>query len=399
MQTDRTPPRIRSRWLLSLLALFALGLAAGSARAARPALVSIRVLPQTASLVPGQVLALRAVGHFDDGSSADITKRVEFRDDGSPVARIDRNLVFARKPGEVEIRAAAGGISSTENLALSVSTIVALELDPTDVGIRLGDTVRLRARATLANGALRHTVTGLMRWSSSAPRVVQVDDRDRSKGIAKARSLGTATIEARDPETDVVASLPLTVVAQLSSVAVDPPERFLQLDDTTVLRAVGTFEGGIEAALSRGVVWASDDVAIARVDKLGGVTPRAFGTVEIRATEKKTGVSSDASGENGLVTVVGDLLELAIDPAADELAVGEVLRFRALGTFEHAAGSFRMGSRVDWFSSDPGIAVAEADGDVECVAPGEVAVSARDKKSGITSTESEQDAVLTCIAP
>lgn len=373
-------------------------LASEPAGAARPELVSITVQPQLASLVPGQSLALRAIGHYADDSTADITSKVVFKDD-SPVARIFKNLLTARDPGEVEIRAVtkSGNLTSDQNLLLSVSPIVALELDPTSDGIRLGDSIQWSARATLANGATGVRVTGLMGWSSSDTGIVHIGARNKIKGLAKARGLGTATIQARDPESGASASIDVTVVTELASIAVEPEERFMQLDETTTFRAVGTFEGDREADISSNARWASENEAIARIGKGGVVTPVALGIVELVALDKATGITSDDSNQNGELTVVGDLTSIAVDPPALELGDGDVERIRALGTFEGAAGTFRMGGRVDWFSSDTGVASIDGDGDVVCHAPGTATLWARDEETGLTSSATGGDCALTCL--
>jgi len=373
-------------------------LAPGPARAAKPELLSISVQPQVASLVPGQTMAVRAIGHYADDSTADITSKVVFKDD-SPVARVFKNLLTARDPGTVEIRAVtkSGNVTSDQNLVLTVSPIVALELDPTSDGIRLGDSIQWTARATLENGATRVNVTALMDWRSSDTGIVHIGARNKIKGLAKARGLGTATIQAEDPESGLTASIDLTVVTELASIAVEPEERFLQLDETTRFRAIGSFEGGHEAEISSSARWESLNLAVARIDKNGVATPLALGVVELSAFDKTTGISSDDSGQNGVLTVVGDLLSIAVDPVNLELDVGEAERIRALGTYEGAAGTFRMGGRADWFTSDPDVAVVDSDGDVECLAAGTATLWARDRETGLTSTATGGDCALTCL--
>jgi hypothetical protein len=130
---------------------------------------------------------------------------------------------------------------------------------------------------------------------------------------------------------------------------------------------------------------------------LGLVTPVALGSVELVAFDKATGIRSEESGQNGVLTVVGDLVSLAVDPPALELADGESEHLRALGTFDPPAGPFRMGGRVDWFTSDPAVALVDADGDVLCLAPGTATLSARDEKSGLASTATGGDCALTCL--
>ena len=157
------------------------------------------------------------------------------------------------------------------------------------------------------------------------------------------------------------------------------------------------FEDEIEADISADVRWASTDKRIATIDKFGVVEPRRLGVAELIATEKRSRISSADSDANGAVTVVGELLSLAVDPATREIAVGELRRLRALGTFEGSTETFSMGRRVDWFSSDTTVAVPEADGDVRCLTPGTATLSARDMKSGLTSTATGGDGVVSCL--
>jgi hypothetical protein len=74
-------------------------------------------------------------------------------------------------------------------------------------------------------------------------------------------------------------------------------------------------------------------------------------------------------------------------------------RLRAIGSFRDAGGStadFSLGRRVDWFTSDASVALPEANGDVHCLSPGTATLSARDRKSGLTSTETGGDGVVSC---
>jgi hypothetical protein len=56
-----------------------------------------------------------------------------------------------------------------------------------------------------------------------------------------------------------------------------------------------------------------------------------------------------------------------------------------------------MGGRVDWFSSDTGVAPVDRDGDVVCLAPGTATLWARDEETGLTSSATGGDCALTCL--
>jgi hypothetical protein len=253
-----------------------------------------------------------------------------------------------------------------------------------------------RALATLEDGTTRVNVTDFVDWSSSDSRVLKVGNKSRTKGISAALRPGSATLEVSDPGSGATATHPLTVVSNLSSVEATPGTRVLQLDDTGRCEALGLFEDEIEADISADVTWTSTDKQIATIDKFGLTEPRRLGSAQLIATDKKTRISSADSDANSQLTVVGKLLSLVIDPESREIPIGESRRLRALGTFEGSTQAFSLGRRVDWFSSDITIAVPEADGDVHCLAPGTATLSARDKKSGLTSSQAGGDGEILC---
>ena len=374
------------------------GLHADPAESAKPPLVRISVLPAIASVIPGQTLTLRAIGTYADDRTADITSKVSFEDD-SPVAHIRKNILTARALGSVEIHAVSksGGLISADNLSLTVSRIAELAISPSNDGVRLGNKNSWRALARLEDGTTRVNVTDFIEWSSSDPHVLKVGNAKRTKGLSAALRRGSATLEVADPDSGIRSSRVLSVVSDLVRVEATPSSRFLQLDDTAKCQAVGVFENEIEADISPDVRWASSDKRIATIDKLGATQPHRLGVAELIATDKRTRLGSNVTATNSKLTVVGELLSLRIDPATRDLAIGETKRLRVFGTFEGSSEAFSMGRRVDWFSSDAAIAVPEADGDVHCLAPGAATFSARDQKSGLTSTATGGDGVVHCL--
>ena len=101
------------------------------------------------------------------------------------------------------------------------------------------------------------------------------------------------------------------------------------------------------------------------------------------------------------VLPVDSLVRLVLSPTTRRVAVGATTRFAAVGTF--AGGITRnYTQKVDWTSDGPAIAVAtNVVGDrsrVDTFAPGTVGISVRDPVSGLTSTDTGDDATLTVEA-
>jgi hypothetical protein len=356
--------------------------------------VSITVQPQVASLVPGRTMAVRAIGHDADDSTADITSKVVFEDD-SAVARIFQHLITARDPGAVAIRAVtkSGSLTSDRNLALAVSPIVALELDPTRDGLRLGDSIQWTARATLANGATRVNVTPRMDWSSSDTNAVHIGARNKRASPRRAAPAPRRSRRATRRAAPRAASRSSSSPSSRAS-----PSNRRRASSSSTSRPAFVRSAPSRAATrprSRRARWASADEAIARIDKSGVVTPLALGVVELGALDKTSGIASDDAGQNGVLAVVGGPVSSAVDPAELELGVGETERLRALRTYEGATGTFRRGGRADWFTSDPGVASVDGDAGVACLAAGTATLSARGVPCSATKSASLGPAGLT----
>ena len=161
---------------------------------AAPAPATVTVAPDTATLTAvGDTIRLSA--DVRDQIGRPITDAaVAWSSGDTAVATVDPGgLVTAVANGSAIVTVLASGISGevSDSASITVSqTAAAVEITPRTHTLAAGDTVRLAAAATDANG---HPVAGaVFGWTSSDAAVAAVDDMGLVRGIAE----GTATVTA-----------------------------------------------------------------------------------------------------------------------------------------------------------------------------------------------------------
>jgi trimeric autotransporter adhesin len=389
----------RSRLALGLLLLG--GLVPGAVTAAG-SVEEVRVYPGGASIYPGGVFGMGAVAVYEDGSTRDVSAKARFTSETPGVAEVvKKNFLRAKTEGVTQIRATYRNVQS-EPVPFEVSNITSLAIIPAENGIRLGTTMFWGATATLANGASGFAFSPFVSWTSDDSNVLPTEDDKKDRGVSVAAALGTANLTAtwdRPTGDNLVVTRPITVVNTLTSVVITPAERVIQRGDGGRFRAIGAFEGGVLADISFDVDWSSLDESVVSPSSKGDLKVRGFGKTTLRVVDRQTLLSSEASGGDATLFVVGDVVSLAVEPAALELAVGDEERFDAIADVEESSTDFSWGRRVVWTSSNGGVASVNDDGDVACVAVGTAVISARDPRTGVSSTDPPSgDGVITCVA-
>jgi uncharacterized protein YjdB len=188
------------------------------------------------------------------------------------------------------------------------------------------------------------------------------------------------------------------------------PER-ITLAPSRVTRAVGEihyftatahYPGSATRNVTQEVHYRSSDEAVVRAPNAAGKRSRVEavgpGTATISATDLWSGVSSSDAGADATFIVVGALERIELTPRTVSRALGEPQSFRATG-FYAGGGTRNLTQGLAYASSDRTVAVAPNEAGrrsrVETVAPGRVTISATDPVSGVSTTASSGDAVLT----
>ena len=243
-----------------------------------PVATTVTVNPASATLTALEETARFTAEVRDQNGQAMAGTAVAWASSDASVAAVDASgLVTAVANGGATITATTGSVSGSA--AVTVAQVVnAVAVSPAaDTLVALGDTVRLTAEATDANG---HGVVGVMEfsWATSDTSVATVD----ATGLVTSVGTGEATVTAT--ASGITGRAALTVVAPApTSVAVAP--------DTVALTALGqTAQLSAEVRDQNGnpmpgaqVRWSSGAAAVAEVNAVGLVTARDNGTATITA--------------------------------------------------------------------------------------------------------------------
>ena len=324
--------------------------------------------PTTATVTPGtaQLTALGATVQLaaevlDQNGQVMSGTPVSWSSSDASVAIVDASgLVTAAANGSATITATAGSVSGTAAVTVAQAVSAVAVSPAADTLVAFGDTVRLAAETTDANG---HNVAGSeFSWSSSDTLVATVDGSGLVESLAEGEAVVTATVSG------VTGDAKLTVVPPLpAAVAVSPDSvRFTALGQTAAL-AVEVREQAGRVMAEVAVSWSSGDTLVAAVDPAGLLTAVGDGTTTVTATASNV---SDAV----VATVMQSVGSVAVSPAEGRIGVGDTLRLRAEAFDEN--GHPVDGATFSWSSSAAGVAKVDDAGLVEGVAEGAVRITA-----------------------
>ena len=352
--------------ILRLLPFLALGLSCGDAPATEPT-ASVSPVPTTVVVTPENVVftALQETSRLtaevrDQQGRVMSGVTVVWASSNTAVASVNATgLVIAVANGTATITATAGQASSTAMVTVA-QAVAMVAVAPAADTLLTGDTLRLAAAATDANG---HAVADAeFTWMSSDTLVALVDDAGLVTGLGAGEAEITATAAgvAGRAVLAVVTPVPTTVEVTPDTVALTALGQGAQL--TAEVRD----QVGRVMAAAR-VSWSSADTMVAHVDSTGLATAAGSGTTVLTA-------AAGGASAGAVVTVMQSADLVDVSPPAATVAVGDTLRLVAEAFDENA---HRIeGAEFDWSSSDSSVARVDGSGLLRGVAEGAASVTA-----------------------
>ena len=324
--------------------------------------------PTTVTVTPAsaELTALGATAQFsaqvlDQYGQVMTGVAVAWASSDASVAGVDASgLATAADNGTATITATAGGVSGSGVVTVEQEVVEVVVAPDADTLVALGDTVRLVAEGTDANG---HMVGGVeFTWTSADTAVAEVD----GSGLVTAAGNGEAAVTAAADGAS--ASAAVTVEQEVVAVVVAPDSATVVERDTLRMTATAA-DANSHAVAAVEFTWASGDTLVARVDGSGLVTGVAGGEVAVTAT------AFGVTGRAELMVSVAVPTTVAVTP--------DTVRFAALGqTVQLAAevrdqiGRVMPGAVVSWSSGDTLVAVVDAGGLVTGMRNGTVTITA-----------------------
>ncbi|MDE2794327.1 MAG: Ig-like domain-containing protein [Gemmatimonadota bacterium] len=244
-----------------------------------PATIELNALGATEQLT-AQVL--------DQNGQAMAGASVTWTSSAASVATVSTTgLVTAAGNGAATITATAGGVSGSATATVA-QRVDAVAVAPAAGRLVAGDTLRLMAEATDANG---HVVAGAeFVWASGDTKVAAVDAAGLVTGVGEGEVEVTATSSG-------VSGIAALVVVVVSSVTVSPAADTIAVSDTLHLTATardpnGHMVDGVEFS------WSSSDAPVATVDGSGLVRGIVEGVATITAKAGNARGTSRITVEN-----------------------------------------------------------------------------------------------------
>jgi peptidoglycan/xylan/chitin deacetylase (PgdA/CDA1 family)/uncharacterized protein YjdB len=345
-----------------------------------PVVTQVSVSPSTASIQVGQAQNYTAVAYDQFNKPMSGITFAWASDSGTSIATLNGNVATGVSPGALHITASASGINSAP-ASLTVlpprPVLTSVAVTPASPSIFTGGTQQLTAVGYDQSG---NPMSGLtFAWTSANQGVATVN----STGLATGVSVGASQISASAFGVNSNA-ITLTVnraPSVLTSIVASPSSASVQTGNTQQFTAVGYDQYG--NAMS-GIVftWTSSASSVASINAVN-----AEGINEGIATGLAAGSTVMTVGASGVHTTASLTVtappppppppavnSIHIAPGNSSINPGGTLQFSALAADQN--GLTMSGVTFTWTSSDPTVAIMDANGLAMGVGVGTTQISA-----------------------
>lgn len=376
---------------------------------------------------------LTARGFYPGGFERNLTQQVVWASAApdvleAPNTEGDRSRVKALLPGDAEVtatdsvtgracdRAVTFQVRAPREYLGVYTTAVYLAGRPR----RVGDAWQLRALEFFTEPPFYKYITEKVVFSSSKPDAVLAPNTPGNRGRLLSVGSGTAEVIVTDPVTGRT-SYPIALRGLDGLTRVEILHRKLDggvfkvpLGSVFGVDVLGHFADGPFGMQPAEYVLTSDNPAVIEVlppdhdvlppglDHNGLLHAIAYGVATISAVDTRTGISSAAFGESIRLGVPGPVERVELVPAATTRRVGESHSFAAVVHYE--GGVTENATQYSFYeSSNPAVAVATNGygnaSQIQAVAPGTTVIDATDFRTGASSADTGDGAVLPVVGP
>ncbi len=271
------------------------------------------------------------------------------------VVTVDPNtgLVTLVAPGSTEICAtSAVDPSVTAYCHFEVAQdVYGIILDKTNLTFNVGDTYRLTATVNPSNAYDK-----TMKWTSSNPAVVEVENTTAYENLLTAKSSGSATIFAETNDGGFIAYCNVKVLQPVTGITLSNTEITVRKGTEFYLNAVCA----PDTADDKTIVWSTSDAQVATVSSDGKVITVGVGQCIITATNPASKQEASCT-----VVVLEPLTGLTLNTYYQNMVKGT--RFVLVPNVEPATASNK---NVTFWSSDTDIATVDEKGVITAVKGG-----------------------------
>jgi poly(3-hydroxybutyrate) depolymerase len=286
-------------------------------------LTSISVTPANPSLISGSTQQFVATGHFQNGSTQNLTPSVVWSSSQPNVAPMSASgVATGATAGTSLITATLSGVAGSTTLTVTPPVLVSIAVTPVNASIATGTTQQFTAIGTYSDGTTQD-LTGTSTWLSSVPAVATI----LAGGSATAVASGTSSITVTS--NGITGSTTLTIIPPaLLSIAVTPSNASVAAGTAQQFTATGTYSDGSTQNVTSSVTWSSSAPGIATISNIAGsqglVAATSVGATTITATSNAINGSATLTITAGFV-LTGNLNTSRLAHTATLLNNGMVL--------------------------------------------------------------------------
>lgn len=292
---------------------------------------SLYIVPAYLTMKSGSTKDVIVNASFANGTSEDITSKVEWSSDNADVVFASGKTVSAYKAGTANVTAKYGGKTAT--LVVDVDVPQNLTADITTVAIPVGGAKQVTVKASYPDGSSAEDVTQKVVWSSSAPNVASV-----RQGLITGVSTGAATVTATYGTRTVNISVSVGVMQTLT---VDKKKIVLGNGKSETVKLTAAYADGTTKDVTDTATWSTASAAVAEVMN-GKITATGAG---------KTTVTGTFDGKSVTIAVeVDQATNLSVDPRMLILNVNESKDIKLSAT-DSAGNSDNVTNDAEWSSS------------------------------------------------
>ncbi len=328
-----------------------------------PVLQSITVSPPNPSVLSVSTGSFKAIGHYSDGTTPDITGLVTWNSSQSRIATITAGgALTTLAQGTSSINATLDGVSGTTDLKVTGGNLTGITLStPTITPVNgtitlVKDTVgRLIATGTFSNGAVRD-ITGVVSWSVENPALATVSTPGGNLALLTATAATSATavkstFGAQTATTILAVTIP---TLNANGLLITPANRALTVKTSGRFAVTATFSDGTTQNVTESAVWTSSNPSVAEVGDSGSNKGRVSGIAAGTAT-----ISAVYGGQTvtAPVTVTArTLLTLTVTPATT-FPPGYLVKYTAIANYSDLSIDVTEDTTWTWAEDKPSVAV------------------------------------------
>ena len=342
-------------------------------------LVSIQVLPSTASIALGTTQQFSAIGTYSDGGTLNLTQQVTWS--STPQASISNTtgsegLAQTVAVGSGIVTATLNSVTGSAALTVKPAALISITVSPSAASVAKGLRQQFTAIGTFTDGTTQDVTAGAT-WTSSLPEVSTISNAPGTQGEATTVGPGSTDITATsNPIVSNTAALTVQSPA-LVYISISPPNPIVAVDTAQQLSATGLYTDGSTQDLTTSAVWTSSSDTIAMISNSAG-TEGVLTAVSVGSATVSTSAGS-IIGDNPVTVSPAGIISLVVNPDTATIPLGTNQQFTATATFSDETMQ-DVTATVHWSTGSGGVALvsnsAPYQGLVTSVAQGSTSITA-----------------------